>query len=226
MVTKKEKVLISAFKRWPEEPFTAEDLVVACWTDFPDDFGLQGYQQSYPDANVVYRHIMGQGSIVKKQKWLLQTERKTYRISMQGIAHALMLVEDSPGDGNAQRLRIDRSREGVLVRMLRSRAWHKYQTGDPVVFREACAFWGIIPRSANDEYRFARKELEDSLTAAQERIIQYQGIGRLILDGNVSVHAEDLLALRQLDDHLVDTFADEIAAINARIIDRGRVKQT
>ena len=36
----------------------------------------KGYEKRHPDSNVVYRYIMGQESIVKKHKWLLQTRKK------------------------------------------------------------------------------------------------------------------------------------------------------
>jgi hypothetical protein len=46
------------------QPFTREDLVVACWRAFPERFGLKGFKDQYPDANRVYSamsksHILG-----------------------------------------------------------------------------------------------------------------------------------------------------------------------
>ena len=225
MTTKHEKVLVSAFKRWPEQSFSAEDLVVACWEEFPEDFGLQGHEQLYPDSNVIYRHLMGQNSIVKKHKWLLQTGSKTYRLSTHGISHALALLGGSQPDGDGQRLRLERAREAVFARLLRSRAWMKYQSGEEIVFREACMFWGIIPRSAGEEYRFARKELADSLSLAEERIRQAQVPDLWIPEANRSIDQGTLDQLRSLDAELVQRFADEISGIVGRVIDRGRLKQ-
>ena len=225
MSTKHEKILISAFRRWPEEAFSAEDLVVACWREFPEDFGLQGYEKLHPDSNVVYRYIMGQESIVKKHKWLLQTRSKTYRLSTQGVSHALTLGTWLTLSYESQRVRIERAREAVLSRLLRSRAWKKHEIGDKIVFREACAFWGVIPRSANEEFRFARKELEDSLAAAEERIGESDWAGLFVPEANRSVDRGTLATLRQLDAKLTKTFADEISGITGRVIDRGRVKQ-
>ena len=200
--------------------------MVACWREFPDDFGLQGYEQLYPDSNVVYRYIMGQSSIVKKHKWLHQTRSKTYRLSTQGVSHALTLVGDGGGDTSESRLRIERAREAVLTRLLRSRAWKKNQTGDEIVFREACAFWGIVPRSANEEYRFARRELEDSLATAEVRIGESQEASLFVPDVNHTVTRGTLSQLRVLDSRLREDFAGEISGITARVIDRGRVRQT
>ena len=225
MSTKHEKILISAFRRWPEESFSAEDLVVACWSEFPEDFGLQGYEKLHPDSNVVYRYIMGQESIVKKRKWLFQTRSKTYRLSTQGVSHALTLVSESQPGAEGQRVRIERAREAVLSRLLRSRAWKKHEIGEEIVFREACAFWGIIPRSANEEYRFARRELEDSLAAAEERIRESGGADLFVPEANRSVDKATLAALRELDTQLTVTFTDEISGITGRVIDRGRVKR-
>ena len=226
MATKHEKILLSAFKLWPDDSFSAEDLVVACWKEFPEDFGLQGYEQLYPDSNIVYRYIMGQSSIVKKHKWLLQTQSKTYRLSTQGVSHALTLLGDRQPGVDSQRLRIKRAREAVLARLLLSRAWTKYQTGEEIVFREACSFWGIIPRSAGEEYRFARKEMADSFAAAEERISQAKASDLWISKANCFINQETLSTLRLLDAELVQTFTDEISGIIGRVIDRGRLRQT
>ncbi|MYC08003.1 MAG: hypothetical protein F4X57_12670 [Chloroflexi bacterium] len=102
----------------------------------------------------------------------------------------------------------------------------KYQRGEEIVFREACMFWGIIPRSAGEEYRFARKELADSLSLAEERIRQAQTSDLWVPEVNRSIDHETLNQLRSLDAELVQTFADEVAGIVGRVIDRGRLKQT
>ena len=226
MTTKHEKILLSAFKQWQEAEFSAEDLVVACWKEFPDDFGLQGYERLYPDSNVVYRYIMGQSSIVKKNKWLHQTRSKTYRLSTQGVLHALALVKDDGGDRIGSRLRIERAREAVLIRLLRSRAWKKSEAGDEIVFREACAFWGIVPRSANEEYRFARKEMEDSMAAAEARLGTSEGTSLFLPEINLTITIETLSQLRLLDARLREDFAGEISGITGRLIERGRTRQT
>ena len=138
MPSKHEKVLLSASQSWPEGTFTAEDLVIACWQAFPDDFGLQGYEQSYPDSSVVYRHIMGQNSLVKKHKWFLQVGAKTYKVSISGAARALQMQDnDGPqtSSENVQKIRIDRARESTLSRLLQSIAWQKHWRGDEIVFR-------------------------------------------------------------------------------------------
>ena len=225
MPTKHEKILMSAFGRWPEESFSAEDLVVACWSEFPEDFGLQGYERMYPDSNIVYRYIMGQASIVKKHKWLLRTGSKTYQLSIQGVSHALTLVKGNQSSAEDQRVRIERVREAVLSRMLRSRAWRKHANGEEIVFREACAFWGIIPRSSNEEYRFARKELEDSLTTAEERLGELDGAHLYVPGAYSHVNQGTLAALREFDSRLTETFANEISGIVRRVIDRGRIRR-
>ena len=124
-------------------------------------------------------------------------------------------------------MRIERAREAVLARLLRSRAWKKHESGDVIVFREACAFWGIIPRSANEEYRFARMELDDSL-------------GRRGSPNSASRMEPDLFVpeanrVRRPGDargicgswtsRLTETFTDELSGITGRVIDRGRVRQ-
>ena len=223
MPSKHEKVLLSAFQRWPEAAFTAEDLVMACWESFPDDFGLQGHEKVAPDSNVVYRHIMGQNSIVKKEKWLLQTQSKTYKVSTKGAEHALDIQEARESD-SPQRVRIDRAREAVLGRLLRSRAWQKHLRGEEIVFREACGFWGITPRAAGEEYRLARSELVSALELAETKLADGGGQALFIPEIGTQVEATDLSDLRILDTHLLEKFADEVVSIKERFVERGRIR--
>jgi hypothetical protein len=228
MPTKSEKVLISAFRKWPEAGFTAEDLVIACWGLFPEDFGLQGYEHAYPDSNVVYRHIMGQNSIVKKEKWLTQTGSKSYRVSTSGAQHALELTYPKGVEApvaREHRIRIDRSREAVLARLLLSRAWQKYKDQEEIVFREACAFWGITPRSASEAYRAARGEIDAAFSLADSRIQSSKATVLFVAGANHPLGSEELVKLRTLDAHLQEQFRDELLAIGGRLVDYGRVRQ-
>ena len=220
-------MLWAAFEQWPEATFSAEDLVVACWRKFSNDFGLQGYEAEYPDSNVVYRHIMGQSSIVKKQKWLLHVGKKTFKLSNTGVHHSLNLAESMGEDGEntEQRVRIERSRETVLARLLRSRAWHKFQDDGEIVFREACAFWGITLRSSGEDYRYARDELNASLSLAEERLSGAHNGALYVGEPHTEIHANDIARLRHLDLQMESEFAEELAGIKSRIVDRGKIRR-
>ena len=227
MPNKAEKILLAAFGDWPTTEFTAEDLVVACWKQYPEDFGLQGYQNDHPDSNTVYRYIMGQRSIVKKDKWLHQVGSKLYRVSTKGAQHAVELVDSSDASPDAlldHRIRIDRARETVLSRLISTRAWSKWQSGDEIVFREACAFWGITARSAREDYLFARNEMEAAFSLAKSRLSSHASPFIYLAESKAELTSEALGQLHGLDARLQEKFADELAAIAQRVVARGRMK--
>src|SRR2546426_1543885 len=69
-----DKLLLAAYhlEETGRRPFSAEDLVVAAWRQFPDTFSLAGYRGSddgqllYPDSNRVFAEIMGTKPIRKR----------------------------------------------------------------------------------------------------------------------------------------------------------------
>lgn len=48
------------------QPFGREQLVVHVWNRFPKAFGLKGYQDSYPDANLVLSYLYGARGLVSR----------------------------------------------------------------------------------------------------------------------------------------------------------------
>ncbi len=117
-ISKSEMVLLAAYERWPDSEFTAEELVIACWQKYPDSFGLQGYSEKYPDSNIIYRHIMGKDSIVKKQRWLSQKGQKRYVLTPAGVNHALRICGTIGDKAELQQHKIDRFYEQILFRVL------------------------------------------------------------------------------------------------------------
>ena len=227
MPSKSEKVLSAAFAKYPERSFTAEELVVACWEEYPDDFGLQGYETRFPDSNTVYRHIMGQNSIVKRQKWLLKIAQKTFQISNAGLQRSLEMLSESGIDlvGTPDhRMRLDRSREAVIARLIRGRAWEKWLAHEDPVFREACAFWGITLRSSGEEYKYAREEIDAALDLADQRLHASPEGTIFVNQTGANLGRTDLERIRDLDNHLQNLFAAELRAIRQRIVARGRLQ--
>ena len=92
-----EKLLLSAYELELDgkKPFTAEDLVVSSWQNFPDAFGLQGYRDSegnllHPDSNRVFAEIMGSKPI-RKRGLLIKVGVKQYQLTEAGEELARLL---------------------------------------------------------------------------------------------------------------------------------------
>ena len=221
-ISKSEMVLLAAYENWPDSGFTAEELVVACWQKYPTAFGLQGYADKYPDSNVIYRYIMGKDSIVKKQRWFSQKGQKRYVLTVAGINHALKISGVMNAETEAQRRRIDRFYEHVLLRVLNSSAWNKYASSrvEELIFTDACGFWSINPRSSGEQYRSARRDLAEAISTAKRYIDNRHT--KLALGSRFTIDLRDLNQIELLERELESRFKEQLDLINHRSIRWGK----
>jgi hypothetical protein len=225
-ISKSEMVLLAAYERWPDMEFTSEELVIACWQKYPDSFGLQGYSDRYPDSNIVYRHIMGKNSIVKKQRWLSQRGQKRYMVTPAGVGHALKLRGAAEGRPELEQHRIDRLYEQVLLRAFAGTAWAKFKNGqiEELTFTDACGFWSINPRSSGEQYMYARRDLAAAIEVARRHIkATGNSNGKVTLAAKVSVSSQDLDELEALEAALQARFKDQLDLISRRSVRWGKV---
>lgn len=223
-LTVAEKLVVAAadLQQRGTSPFSAEDLVVRAWRLFPDTFGLAGYADEhgdlmYPDSNRVFSEIMGTKP-VRKRGLLEKVGRKQYRLTHSGISLAELLssrqgqAPEKTGLGRAARL--------DLQRLMGTRAFQKFTNGqrDRITFYDACAFWGISPRSSAMNLAARREHVAGllrsgvtSLHGAQEQALSH---------GGQTLSEDDLKALSQLDSYLVDQFEKELSVIRARTDER------
>ena len=218
-----DKVLLAVFEKWPEGEFTSEALVVACWQKYPQVFGLQGFSDQYPDSNVIYRYIMGKDSIVKKQRWLIQAGPKLYRITPAGVSHALKLIAKIGTVPQLQQERLERFQEQLLARVLASPAWKKYISKhvEEITLADACGFWSITPRSSGEQYRSARRDMEEAFNEVKHRL---EDLGHTIsISGKTALTLPDIELLKALNQTLEERFRNELSIINRRSVRWGQI---
>lgn len=179
-----DMLLISALhvERDRGAPFTGEDLVVAAWREFPHVFGLSGHLDDdgkplYPDSNRVYAETMG-SKPVRKRGLLEKTGKKMYRLTEAGreVARELerALEGQSRTEGRLTEVRIARDTEGQLLRLRRSRAVTKIETGrrEDLSFSDACIFWRITPHSYAIELEGKLSEINSLISSAREHLTE------------------------------------------------------
>jgi hypothetical protein len=113
-LTTANKILVAASQiAETQETFTAEDLIVRAWQQFPESFGLSGYREKFPDSNRVLSKLMGSVGLCSRG-WLEQVSTKTYRMTPAGrkLASALR----SNGDAAAIAEAMDRPRAAAPAR--------------------------------------------------------------------------------------------------------------
>lgn len=88
-ISKPEKILLIAdcLTTAGRTPFHIGTLVVETWYVYPDEFGLHGYEQKYPNANVVISAVVGKRGMVVRG-WLRKVVENTYALTETGKNHA------------------------------------------------------------------------------------------------------------------------------------------
>lgn len=219
-----EKLLLAAYdlEQDGRRPFSAEDLVVAAWRKFPDAFGMAGYRGDdgtllYPDSNRVFAEIMGTKPI-RKRGLLVKVGNKLYELTEAGREHARLLLARL-GASPVEKAGLAREVQQELRRLFTSKATEKHRNRRlaDLTFHDACAFWGISPRSSAIEFKGRIANLEGILDAARkairEKTVAFE-------HGGQAFSANDLDILLEVHGELLKRFRGEIEVIQKRTDER------
>jgi hypothetical protein len=80
-----------------------EDIVVRAWTLFPQEFGLRGYVEQYPDSSDLHKPLYGP----MKRDGLVRVQNKKFGLTGHGLAVAEQLRRPGTGDHAPGRVRRD-----------------------------------------------------------------------------------------------------------------------
>ena len=130
----------------PAAGFTAEELVVAAFNEFPKDFCLMGFPQ-YPDSNKVLTQVTTAGRGLQKKGWLTQIGTKKYQLTGEGRRRLESLSSREVQEGIRAE---DRDLAEMLLHWLRSEALEKFRIGKTadITEREALAYWRLTSGSS------------------------------------------------------------------------------
>ena len=214
-----EKVVLAAWRLHRDRPiFTAEELAVAAWKDFPDTFGLLGVLDEtgtpkYPDSNRVFKEIMGSAP-ARKKGWFEKVGRKRYRLTAAGESVASGLKSES-GEAHPRRAGMSRAVGDDLARYWKSRAMTKWRESreDDITFHDAASFWGISARSRANDLRSRLAHFNATLDTAR---VAGQGESFVLNYGGEVWDEAALAQLKSLSDFLEDRFVADLAVIRKR----------
>jgi len=215
-----EKLLIAALKleeKW-KSSFSAEDLVVSAWENFPDTFGIRGFYDEegrlrFPDSNRVFAEIMGSKPI-RRRGLLSKIGTKRYQLTESGRELAKLLINRSDKT-EIEKAGLPREIEIQLKALLDSRAVKKAKENreEEISFFDACNFWNISPRSSSIEMESKLGNLKSILNSAYKKIghktVTFKHSGDTFT-------SEDLNFLRDLSSKLEEIFKEQLETIRKR----------
>ena len=215
-----EKLVVAAYRLDENgiSPFSAEDLVVSAWENFPDTFGLRGYRDKsgklkHPDSNRVFAEIMGTKPI-RQRGYLTKIGTKKYQLTESGKELARFLLHRA-NKTSIEKAGLPRDIETQLKALLESRAIKKLMSGreSELTFFDACDFWKISPRSTSIELEGKHNNFETIINYVKDVIkdkkVTFQHGGRDF----TSIELNKLMEVHRI---LLTKFKKEMDIINER----------
>jgi len=212
--TASEKILVAAehLDKQGRSPFSAAQLIIAAWRQFPDTFGLRGYVHQHPDANKVLSSIMGEKGLARRG-WLLKVGKKEYALTREGrrvLARLLQREEPAP----AATIRLGRDKERLLVRLMDSAALSKMEEGHKreLTAADAWSFWEVTQDMRGTAVEDCLQAIETFLVDLERDLAEAD----LELPGGRIVTAGDVRVLANVHRHMADRFSRHLNLLRHR----------
>lgn len=182
-----EKVLVALYGLSDNngKAISYEDLVVAAFKAYPDDFALRGYPQ-YPDASDIHKPVYQ----VLKPRGLVRISNKTFHLTESGRRAAEKLT--IPTGMSSPGIRLTRKQTQAIDRYMRSAAVSLVSKGEQneLIDVDCQRFYGFAAWTKPREANALREEF------------------RSVLDTLATVDAQKADLLRLTDEELHSRFRD------------------
>ncbi len=150
-----EKVLVALYGLSDSngKAISYEDLVVAAFKAYPDDFALRGYPQ-YPDASDIHKPVYQ----ILKPRGLVRIANKTFHLTEAGKQEAGKLLGDDGGTSSG--VRLTRRQAQAIDRYMRSAAVKLVARGEEaeLIDVDCQRFYGFAAWTKPREAKALREE--------------------------------------------------------------------
>lgn len=138
-----------------------EDIVVAAFKRYPEDFQLRGYPQ-YPDSSDVHKPLYEM-----KQQGLLRSANKTFELTARGLEVASRLVHSEHGNKD----RLSKLEENEINRMVTSAAFKLFQDGrkESILDTDFYEYLGVTVRTSRANCLGRLSNVEHAIGAHEQK---------------------------------------------------------
>lgn len=138
-----------------------EDIVVAAFKHYPEDFQLRGYPQ-YPDLSDVHKPLYEM-----KQQGLLRSANKTFELTARGLEVASRLVHSE----REYKDRLTKIEEGEIIRITNSAAFRLFQEGrkEGILDTDFYEYLGVTVRTSRANCTGRLSNVEYAIAAHEQK---------------------------------------------------------
>jgi hypothetical protein len=162
-LSKPQKILAVMLDLCKGEPkaLQYEDIVVAAFKHYPEDFQLRGYPQ-YPDSSDVHKPLYEM-----KQQGLLRSANKTFELTARGLEVAAKLMHSE----NENKDRLTKLEESEIKRIVNSAAFSLFQEGkkDSILDTDFYEYLGVTVRTSRANCLGRLSNVEYAVAAHEQK---------------------------------------------------------
>lgn len=161
-----------------------EDIVVEAWKMFPQEFGLRGYANTYPDSSDLHKPLYGP----LKRDGYVRVQNKKFGLTKSGLAAAEQLRLPAGGEYRALgRIRRDQRIEIERLTKRPSLTLVEHDEADELVDTDLYDFYGVTVRTKPADFagRIATVDAAvDAAVSAQDPSIDKQRLAWVVIARN------------------------------------------
>jgi hypothetical protein len=140
-----------------------EDIVVQAWRMWPEEFGLRGYTDRYPDSSDLHKPLYGP----LKREGLVRNQTKKFGLTQRGLAVAeqLRVPRDSAANGRG---RVERDQKAELQRLGEREAVRLVvaERTEDLLDTDLYDFYGVTVRTAAGDFAGRVRTVDGAIDAA------------------------------------------------------------
>jgi hypothetical protein len=138
-----------------------EDIVVAAFKRYPEDFQLRGYPE-YPDSSDVHKPLYEM-----KQHGLLRSANKTFELTARGLEVASRLMHSEQKNKD----RLTKLEENEMSRIVGSAAFKLFQEGrsEAILDTDFYEYLGVTVRTSRANCLGRLSNVEHAITAHEKK---------------------------------------------------------
>lgn len=218
--TQAERLLLAALRLEDrgERPFDASALILEAWKGSPRQFGLKGFEESYPDSNRVIVALAVRHGPVHTGAFAMMGPKR-YQLTPDGRAVAEELAQSQSNRAAAHApavsARLAAATKQLLSRLLAARApgLVREDRRPELSFADATEFWGLAEEDVGQRVTPRLAAVQQGIARADAQLV---GRVELELDGGLVVTAEDLDLLCRTHAYLSARFARHLSLLRSR----------